>query len=744
VGFASEKPINDIWAGLAAMLVALPSSIAFGVATYSVLGGSYAPQGALAGMLGAALLGLISAAFGGAPRLISAPCGPAAAVLSAMALESAKLGLAPAQIVLLLALATLLAGIGQILFGLLGLGRLIKYMPYPVVSGYLSGVGLIIMASQIRPLLGLAQASSWADVFGSPGLWQGSALAVGSVTLLTLLLAPRLTRTIPAVIVALVAGLLCHGVLALFDPTLLRLSGNPLILGSVAHDAASPAPTLLNGWPVWRNMAPDALWQHGHRALLAGMMLAVLLSIDTLKTCLVLDNLSPTRHDSDRTLIGQGLGNLASALCGGMAGAGTMGATMVNLASGGKSRWSGQIEGALALLAWLVLAPLLAYLPLAALAGILLVVGGRMIDKDSLRLLGSRHTRLDFAVIATVIVVALGIGLVAASASGVVMAIALFLRKQVGSKLVVRQGDGSSMFSRRVRSPAEMALLTEQGDQSAIFELQGSLFFGSSERLYRTLEPELARRRYILLDCRRVLSIDITAAHLLQQIDSRLRERGALLLLSHLAPDTPRGHDLRRYFRVAGEAAKPHAAPLPEISVFNEADEALEWIEDHLIDAAQLPPQAETALELREMDLFANRKSETLAELEACMQIRSWQAGQTIFSCGDVSDELCLIRRGKVRLLLPRDARHPLRQHHLATFGRGGFFGEMAFLEHAPRSADAVALTDCELYLLSRQRFDALQEHHKRLGLNLMEAIARLLAERLRQADAELNALDGD
>ena len=173
--------------------------------------------------------------------------------------------------------------------------------------------------------------------------------------------------------------------------------------------------------------------------------------------------------------------------------------------------------------------------------------------------------------------------------------------------------------------------------------------------------------------------------------------------------------------------------------VFAAVDDALEWIEDRLIEQARIEPAHEAPLQLREMELFAGRKSETLAELELAMVERSCKAGERIFTRGEGGDEIFLVRRGVVRISLPlADG----RAHHLASFGRGGFFGEMAFLDQQPRSANAVAHTDCELYVLSRQRFDALVERHKLLGMNLMQGLARLLAGRLRQVNTELNALE--
>ncbi len=728
------KLTNDLWGGLAAMLVALPSAIAFGVATFAALGEGFAAQGALAGMLGATALGLVASAWGGAPRLISAPCAPAAAVLSALALELSQRGAEAPEIMLMLLVTAALAGGLQILFGTVGLGRLIKYMPYPVVSGYLSGVGLTIILSQIPKLLGAPTGASWQEALALPSVWTWQAAAVGAITIAVMMLAPRLTKAVPAAILALVAGVLAYFSFSLLDPALLQLRNNPLVIGPMGGEGPGFMDTLTMRWKAAETLG----WSQLAQLAVPAMTLAVLLSIDSLKTCVVLDAMTRSRHDSNRTLIGQGLGNLASAATGGVPGAGTMGATLVNIASGGRTRWSGLIEGALALLAFLLLAPVLAWVPIGALAGILIVIGMRMLDRDSLHFLRSRQTMLDFAVIAAVVIVALTVGLIAASGTGILLAIALFVREQVGGAVVAHKGYGNRMFSKRVHTTEEMEILEKQGEQTVVFELQGSLFFGTTDQLYTALEPELATHRHLILDFRRVQSVDVTAVHLLQQIEDRLAERGAQLLFSNVPKRVPSGRDLHQYFQEVGLAkstgVESHA------HVFDELDDALEWVEERLIEEAHVAQAREKPLELREIDLFARRKQDTLAALEACMEARACKAGERIFARGDTGDEIYLIRRGAVRIMLPlADG----RSHHLATFGRGSFFGEMAFLDQQPRSAEAVAFTDCDLYVLSRQRFDALVESHKRLGLGMMEGLARVLSARLRHADAELNALEG-
>ncbi|HEV8686344.1 MAG TPA: cyclic nucleotide-binding domain-containing protein, partial [Gaiellaceae bacterium] len=173
--------------------------------------------------------------------------------------------------------------------------------------------------------------------------------------------------------------------------------------------------------------------------------------------------------------------------------------------------------------------------------------------------------------------------------------------------------------------------------------------------------------------------------------------------------------------------------------VFRELDEALEWIENRVLEEEQLARAEETALELRDIDVFKGRKEETLAALEACMETRSYKAGERIFALGDAGQELFLVRRGAVRVTLPvADG----KEHHLATFGRGDFFGEMSFMDREDRSANASAFTDTDLFVLARDRFDALAEEHRKLAVNLFEGLARTLARRLRYTDAELRVLE--
>jgi sulfate permease, SulP family len=719
------------------MLVALPSAIAFGLVIYAPLGPAWVAKGAIAGILGTVAMGLVAPLLGGTPRLISAPCAPAAAVMAALAAELVAGGgpggrapLDPAVAVTLMALVGLLSGSLQLFFGAARGGKLIKFVPYPVVAGYLGGVGVTIFLGQLPRLLGLAKGVQLLNGLVSPGGWRLQAIAVGGVTIAVMVLAPRLIRGVPAPILGLAGGALTYFGLALSSPAMLTLTGNSLVIGKLG-DGGLRLADLADRWRAVGSIGSSDL----QLVLVPALTLAVLLSIDTLKTCIVVDALTRSRHDSNRELLGQGLGNLASALCGGVPGSGVMGATLVNVSSGGKTRVSGVLEGTFAAAAFLLLGPLVAWVPVAALAGILLVVAVRMVDRNVFHLLKHKSTVLDFAVVLAVVVTSVVVSLIAAAGVGLGLAIMLFLREQVRSSVVRRKTYGNRMFSKKRRLPEEVAVLERDGGQTAVYELQGSLFFGTTDQLFTDLEADIRTRSTVILDLRRVQSVDFTATHLLDQIEARLAERGGTLVFSELPPNLPTGQDLAVYFDQVGLVR-----PTRRVKVFGELDDALAWAEDRILEAAGLERAAdETALELHEIDLFKKIDDETLAALATCTVERSYEPGQKVFVRGEGGDEIFLIRRGLVRVMLHLSDG---RQHHIATFGRGDFFGDMAFLAPGQRSAEAEASTAVDLYSISRARFDEVSSVHPVLEQKVFRRLARALAVRLRQTDAELRSLE--
>jgi sulfate permease, SulP family len=681
---------GDLWGGFSAMLVALPSAIAFGVTIFSPLGSAFGAQGAMAGMMGAAALGLVAAIFGGTPRLISAPSAPAAAVLTALTLQMVQLGNDAASVILGLFLVALLSSLIQLSFGVLRLGELIKYMPYPVVSGYLSGVGLIIVLGQLPKWLAIPKEMNVWQWLSAPGLWQWPSLLIGLATVLGMQLAPRVSKRLPGVIQGLLAGMVVYWAMALSAwPALLNLHDNPLIIGplNVNLDAFMDGVTrpwdqlMASGFPPWEQI------------VLPAMTLAVLLSIDTLNKCLVLDAITGARHDSNQELRGQGLGNLVSSLIGGATGSGAIGASLVSKASGGTTYLSGVFQGLGSLVVILLLTSVIAWIPVPALAAMLVMIGVKMIDWASLQMIRSPQTRLDFGVIILVVIVANTVSLIAASAVGIGLAIFLFLSEQIHTTTIRRKNWGNKVFSSRVRSLGEREILTQKGHQTLIFELQGSLFFGTTHQLFSAIEPEIKKAKFVVLDFLRVQSMDMTAGQ----------------MIGLLSDNTAK--------------------------VFTELDEALEWIEEEtLVQEGYVHPQGQ-GLPVAKFELFHGMSASELEALDRCKEVRVYQAGELVLGPDTVGHALMLISRGEVKVSLKTSSGSAI---HLATLSSGQFFGEMSFLDGRAPSAYVHASGETEIFAIDRQAFAKLAAGDHVMSVSVMRSLALVLADRLRHTNMEL------
>jgi SulP family sulfate permease len=357
-----------------------------------------------------------------------------------------------------------------------------------------------------------------------------------------------------------------------------------------------------------------------------------------------------------------------------------------------------------------------------------------MIDWRRLEFFRSASTRFDFLVILTVIAVAITVNLVAASGAGIVLAVVLYLREQTRSTVLHRKVDGGEMFSRVVRHEHELEILVKNGSKTVIVELQGSLFFGTANQLYQALEPEIGPRTYVILNMRRVQSIDLTATHVLEQIKDRLEAVGAYLIFTEIPRGLPSGLKMKRYLREVGLVRDTEKA-----LAFRQLDEALEWIEVQLLSQElYVPADSDPPLELEALEKLLGWKPGTLSQLAPIIETRHYPAGKKVLKLGSQGDELLFIRSGTIRVVLPL---HKKDEWHIGTFGRGDFIGEMGFLDSARRTAEAIALDEVECFVLSRSRFNAQLQAHDQAAADIFEGIASVLAMRVRFMNKELRAL---
>lgn len=243
----------------------------------------------------------------------------------------------------------------------------------------------------------------------------------------------------------------------------------------------------------------------------------------------------------------------------------------------------------------------------------------------------------------------------------------------------------------------------------------------------------MAKAKYIIMDMRRIQTVDFTAAHMLEQLEAQVKEKGGKLIFTNLPRSLASGKNLQTYLDDLGLSHDKRA-----ILILANLETALEWTEERVLEDAGIARGTEHPLALREIEAFTALPSAVIDLLQMCTRDRVVAAGERVFSRGDSGDEIFVIRQGDVRIEFPLAGE---KKHHIATFGRGDIFGDMSFLDRGQRSADAVAVGETKLFVISRGDFDQAANREPGLGRHFFLSLARLLALRLRHTDHELTAL---
>ncbi|MEL6659373.1 MAG: SulP family inorganic anion transporter [Bacteroidota bacterium] len=490
---------GDITGGLVAGVVALPLALAFGVQS---------GLGATAGLYGAIAVGIFAALFGGTETQASGPTGPmtvVAATLVAAAIEMTG-GLDSAMGIIVLTF--LLGGALQVLFGFLNIAGYVKYFPYPVVSGFMSGVGLIIIILQLFPFAGLGASKSTVAVMQDlPRLFQEAnlqALLLGGITIAVYYLFPKITKAIPSALVALIVATLVSYFGGMDVPVIGNIpSGLPALQIDGIFSVDASALSLVAEYAV---------------------VLAVLGSIDSLLTSVIADNMTKTKHNSNRELIGQGIGNMLAAAIGGIPGAGATKGTVVNINAGGRTRLSGTLHGIFLLAVLLGLGTLAAHIPLCVLAGLLIPIGFKIIDVKGLKHL-LKVPRADAAVLVLVLLLTTFGSLIQAVGVGVALACLLFMKKagdlseqglEVGP---VADLDGTKPWQ------DEVEFYEAYKDKVIIKHLYGPLFFGFTAFFKDGVNDLPDNIKALIIRMDRVPYIDQSGLYALEDVILSLRQQ---------------------------------------------------------------------------------------------------------------------------------------------------------------------------------------------------------------------------
>jgi len=487
---------GDLFGGLAAGVVALPLALAFGVAS---------GLGPAAGLYGAIALGIIAALLGGTPVQISGPTGPMTLVVTSLVaahtLPSGAVDLRSLVGVLVL------AGLVQVGLGMARLGAYIRYVPYPVISGFMTGIGVIIILQQLFPLLGVVPPASdplsivrQLYLIGGNVRWPAVVLSVATVAMVYVF--PRLTKVVPASLVALVTLTAVSFALKFDVPVIGEIpSGFPKVLLPSFDLRAVPA------------------------MVVPAFELALLGAIDSLLTSLVADNVTRSQHDSNRELVGQGVGNMVAGLLGGLPGAGATMRTVVNVNAGGKTRLSGVVHGLFLVAVLLGLSGLVQYVPRAVLAGLLVTVGIAIIDTRGFAHL-RQAPRADAFMMLLVLVLTVFADLIVAVIVGLIIASFVLVKKvsDVAAQQTVLTPVADEPWADELSVPEPIR------SKVLIKHVEGPLFFGFANQ-FRNISRQAELAKLVVLRMDRISYMDQTGAYALEDAVGRLSEAGVRVLL---------------------------------------------------------------------------------------------------------------------------------------------------------------------------------------------------------------------
>jgi len=718
-----SRALNDVLGGTAASVLTVTFGLSYALLIFAGPLSPYLAYGVGITFITSAVLAAVLALGSSLPFAVGAPDTSTAAmtgILASSLVERMAVHQPGAPVLgpvlITLAVASILTGIVLCGFGLTRMGRAIRYVPYPVVGGFLGATGCLILLGAVRVITGRQLQLSTLDSFANTMTLYEIAAAC-AMALLLYLTWHRSRTPFGLPIILIVGTIAAHVAFYAF--------------GISAHDAQQL------GWTFQppQHIALTLPWQREAIAHypwfalpdLAGNLIAVMFvtASTTLFNTTGIEVATHCEANLERELNVTGIANMLSGAFGGYTGCVSVSRSVLNYSAGGSGRLSGLTTAAISAL-MLVFAPvLLGYMPKLVLGGLLIYLGADTLHKwivQSRR----RLSRTDYVSLLAIILIILQWGFVAGILIGVVIGCATFALSASRIDSIKFAFDGSEYRSSLDRSRDDQAVLIAHGGKIQGLNLQSYLFFGSANRLYQHVKAQLARHhecRYLIFDFKLVTGIDSSAAFSFAQIKRAAQDRGITLVLVHL-PAT------------AEKALRSSEFISSDVLIMPELDHALEWCENELI--AQHQGRAQEQADLRDWFTQILGNSDDANELiRRCERIEV-EAGQTVVSAGEVADSMHFILDGRVGVMVAADNGGTTR---VRSLGRYTTIGEMGLVSQAPRSATIQAEVASVLYALSTQQFEAVKREHPVLGQKLLTYFVSVMAERLTFANRMIAVL---
>jgi SulP family sulfate permease len=714
---------NDVLGGSAASVL----TITFGL-SYALLifGGPLAPYlsyGVAVTFISSAVLAAVIALGSSLPFAIAGPESSTAAMTGILAASLVERMLAAdpsaallAPVLITLGLTTIATGIVLCCFGITRMGRAIRYVPYPVVGGFLGATGCLILFGAVRVITGHRLQFSTLDQFANHlTLYE---LAAASAMALILYLTWHRSRSpfgLPAI---LIGGVIVAHIM-------FWLAG------------ISPAQAQASGWtfqppPRVSFMLPwnaHEIGRYPWSALpdLVGNLIAVIFVTATsaLFNTTGIEVAAHREANLERELYVTGIANMLSGAFGGYTGCISVSRSMLNFNSGGSGRLSGLTAAAISVLMLAVAPTLLGYMPKFVLGGLLLYLGVDQLHKWMIQ--SRRRLSLpEYLSLLAIIVIIVQWGFIAGILIGVVIGCATFALSAARIDSIKYSFDGSEYRSSLDRSRDAQMVLATHGRTIQGLNLQSYLFFGSANRLYQHVKALLHRHpecRFLVFDFKLVTGIDSSAAYSFAQIKRTAHDRGIKLVLTHLPP-------------AAEKALRSSEFISNEVGVVAELDHALEWCENEVIAQYQGLEQEEASL--RDWFVRLLQAEDDAAELIRRCQRLEVGAGEIIVRAGEPADSMHFILDGRVGIMIAADGDRTTR---VRSLGRYTTIGEMGLVSQAPRSATIQAEVASILYVLGADQFEAIMTDDPALGRKLLTYFVSVMAERLSFANRTIAVL---
>lgn len=619
----------------------------------------------------------------------------------------------------LLAISSLVTGLLFLLLGQLKLGGLVRYVPYPVIGGFLAATGWLLVQGAFGAITGLSL-----TLGNLPALLAGPALVQwlpAATVAAVLVLVSRRARSPVAIPLAIGAALIVfYLALAASRTSLEQAASIGLLFEGAGRSSWSPIGLELIGAADWGLV----LAQAGDVAVLAGMsLLALLLGVSAIELA------AGRELDLNRELKSAGLANMVSGLGGGLVGYHALSTTMLSSRLGVRSRLPGLLAGAVCLLAILAGTSLLAMLPKALVGGILLFLGLDFLI-DWVLAGWSRFSRAEYAIVLLILGVIALTNFLTGVVTGLLTMVVMFVVSYSRTRVIRHAYTGADIHSMVVRSREQRRQVAEAGAQVEVLELQGFLFFGTAnallERVRLPLEAEGPAVRFVILDFRLVTGLDTSAALAFHKCEKFARQAGAVLVLTGASEQ-----ELRR-LQIGGLDLRSEA-----IVVMPDLDRGMEWAEDRLVGGepgAGGPDQADARHLLVRSGMAVADADRLIEQLEPL----TVGAGEALIRKGDPATDVYFILTGRVSVWLEMDQGDLVR---LRTLGPGTTVGEIGLYLDAARSADVVADEPTRALKLSGKAFAKMEREDPPLLAAVHQMIARQLAEWVVQGDRGLRAL---